>query len=252
VMFGDGQTGARLPSGVSNVTATYRHGAGAAKPPANLITQMSRSVPGIRRVINPVAAGGGADADKPKDLRRNAPENSLLLGRAVSLPDFEALAREFGGVINARATWTWDGVLQRAVVKVWFIADGGSIAAELRNFLLGHSEPHTPIAVSAATALNSHLSVDLIVAPRFRSDDVERAVAEALTDSEKGLLARENIPIGLPLFRSAILEQIHAVAGVGSVRALRFNGVEAPFGISAGEGKYHDFSTRLTVGNTTV
>jgi hypothetical protein len=50
ITFGDGQTGARLPSGVKNVTTTYRFGAGAAKPPANLITQMSRPVPGIRRV----------------------------------------------------------------------------------------------------------------------------------------------------------------------------------------------------------
>ena len=98
VTFGDGETGARLPSGVKNVTATYRFGAGASKPPANLITQMSRPVPGIRRVVNPVGAGGGADADAPKDLQRNAPESALLLGRAVSLPDFEALTREFGGV----------------------------------------------------------------------------------------------------------------------------------------------------------
>ena len=65
-----------------------------------------------------------------------------------------------------------------------------------------------------------------------------------------GLLALANIPIGLPLFRSAILAQIHAVAGVAAVRALRFNGTEAPFGIAAGEGKYHDFSSGLTVGNT--
>ena len=250
VTFGDGQTGARIPSGVKNVTATYRSGAGAAKPPANLITQMSRPVPGIRRVVNPVGAGGGADADAPKDLRRNAPESALLLGRAVSLPDFEALAREFGGVVNARASWAWDGTLQRAVVKIWFISDGGPIAQDLRKFLLGQSDPNTPLAASEAVALDSSLTVDLIVAPRFRSDDVEQAVAAALTEPEKGLLALANIPIGLPLFRSAILAQIHAVAGVESVRALRFNGTEAPFGIAAGEGEYHDFSSGLTVGNT--
>jgi predicted phage baseplate assembly protein len=250
VTFGDGQTGVRLPSGVKNVTASYRFGAGAAKPPANLITQMSRPVPGIRRVVNPVGAGGGADADEPKDLRRNAPESALLLGRAVSLPDFEALAREFGGVVNARATWAWDGTMQRAVVAIRFISDGGSIAADLRRFLLGQSDPNTPLAVSEAVALESSLTVDLIVDSRFQSDDVEQAVATALTEPEKGLLALENIPIGLPLFRSAILEQVLAVAGVVSVRALRFNGSEAPFGIAAGEGEYHDFSTGLVVGNT--
>ncbi len=250
VTFGDGQTGARLPSGVKNVTATYRFGAGAAKPPANLITQMSRPVPGIRRVVNPVGAGGGADADAPKDLQRNAPESALLLGRAVSLPDFEALAREFGGVVNARASWAWDAMMQRAVVKIWFISDGGSIAPDLRKFLLGQSDPNTPVAVSEAIPLDSSLTVDLIVDPRFRSDDVEQAVVTALTEPEKGLLALTNIPIGLPLFRSAILAQIHAVPGVTSVRALRFNGTEAPFGIVAGEGEYHNFLSGLVVGNT--
>ena len=169
------------------------------------------------------------------------PESALLLGRAVSLPDFEALAREFGGVVNARATWAWDGTMQRAVVAIRFISDGGSIATDLRRFLLGQSDPNTPLAVSEAVALESSLTVDLIVDSRFQSDDVEQAVATALTEPEKGLLALENIPIGLPLFRSAILEQFHAVAGVISVRALRFNGSEAPFGIAAGEGEYHDF-----------
>jgi hypothetical protein len=183
-------------------------------------------------------------------LRRNAPESALLLGGAVSLPDFEALAREFGGVVNARATWAWDGTMQRAVVKLWFISDGGSIAPDLRSFLLGQSDPNTPLAVSEAVALDSNLTVDLIVDPRFRSDDVELAVATALTEPEKRLLALENIPIGLSLFRSAILEQIHAIAGVVSVRALRFNGTEAPVGIVAGEGEYHDFSSGLAVGNT--
>src|SRR4029453_6836230 len=95
VTFGDGTTGARLPTGVENITATYRFGAGAAKTPAGALSQLARPVAGLRRVVNPVAAGGGADADQPKDVRRNAPNSALLLGRAVSIPDFEALAREF-------------------------------------------------------------------------------------------------------------------------------------------------------------
>ena len=86
--------------------------------------------------------------------------------------------------------------------------------------------------------------------PRFLSDDVEQAVVTALTEPEKGHLALQNIPIGLPLFRSAILAQIHAVPGVTAVRALRFNGTEAPFGIAAGEGEYHNLLSGLVAGNT--
>ena len=117
ITFGDGATGARLPTGIDNVTATYRFGAGAAKPPVGGISQLARPVEGLRRVLNPVAAGGGADADRPQDIRRNAPNSALILGRAVSVQDFEALAREFGGVINAYVEWAWDETCQRAVVK---------------------------------------------------------------------------------------------------------------------------------------
>ena len=153
-------------------------------------------------------------------------------------------------MVNARASWTWDAMMQRAVVKIWFISDGGSIAADLRKFLLGQSDPNTPLAVSEAISLDSSLNIDLAVDPRFLSDDVEQAVVTALTEPEKGLLALQNIPIGLPLFRSAILAQIHAVPGVTSVRALRFSGTEAPFGIAAGEGEYHNFLSGLVAGNT--
>ena len=205
---------------------------------------------GLRQVANPVAAGGGSDADSADDLRSNAPTSSLLLGRAVSLADFEALAREFGGVINAHATWGWDGRMQRAVVKISFISDGGSIADSLRNYLLGQSDPNVPLEAKEAEAVEKSLVVDLAVDPSFNSDDVEQAVIDALMDRESGVLALENIPIGCPLFRSRVLKQIHDVAGVVSVRALRFDGQEAPAGILVEEGQYLDFTNQLVVGNT--
>jgi hypothetical protein len=250
VTFGDGATGARLPRGVGNITATYRHGAGAAKPPASSIIQIARAVSGLRQVVNPVAAGGGSDADSVSDLRSNAPTSSLLLGRAVSLADFEALSREFGGVINARASWTWDGRMQRAVVKIWFISDGGSIADALRSYLLGQSDPNVPLEAEEAEAVEKPLIVDLVVDSSFNSDDVEQAVIDALMDRGSGLLSLENIPIGCPLFRSRVLKQIHDVPGVVSVRALRFDGQEAAAGLLVAEGQYLDFTNQLVVGNT--
>ncbi len=252
VTFGDGQTGARLPSG-AQIVASYRFGAGAAAPPANSITQLARPVPGIRAAVNPIPAGGGADGDRPKDLRRNAPDSALLLGRAVSLLDFEVLAREFG-VINAQAGWTWDFTTQRAVVKIWFIPNNQSIAADneraIKATLLGQADPNTPLVARQATAMPAKLVVDLIVDPRFVSDEVELAVVDALTDPGRGLLALENIPIGHPLFRSALFEQILAVEGAESVRALTFNG--QPFGATrtADEGRYYNFLPQLRVGQT--
>ena len=250
VSFGDGKTGARLPTGVDNITATYRFGAGAAKPPAGAISQLARPVEGLRRVVNPVAAGGGADTDQPKDIRRNAPNSALLLGRAVSVPDFEALAREFGGVINAHVEWAWDETSQGAAVKVWFISDGGDIAQALRAFLIGQADPNTPLVAEEARAQPSELIIDLEIDPRFSTQIVIEQVKQALTNPDTGILALESISIGRPLFRSRIFDAVLSVEGTRSVRTMTVDGRPAPFAITVVQGWYRDFLDRLVIGGT--
>jgi hypothetical protein len=252
VTFGDGKAGARLPTGVDNITATYRFGAGAAKPPAGAIGQLARPVEGLRRVVNPVAAGGGADADHPKDIRSNAPNSALILGRAVSVPDFEALAREFGGVINAHVEWAWDETSQSAAVKVWFISDGGKIAEELRAFLIGQADPNTPLVAEEAQAQPSELIIDLEIEPRFNTQIVIEQVKQALINPDTGILALENIPIGCPLFRSRIFDAVLSVEGTRSVRAMTVDGKPAPFAITVAQGWYRDFLDGLLIGGTTA
>lgn len=247
ITFGDGITGSRLPSGVDNITATYRFGAGAAKPPSGTISQVAKPVEGLRRVVNPVAAGGGADADQPKDIRANAPNGTLILGRAVSILDFEALAREFGGVINAHVEWAWDETCQGAVVKVWFIADGGDIAKALRSFLVGQADPNTPLIAEEAKAQASEIVIDLEIDRRFNPEITTELVRQALTIPETGILAQENIPIGRPLFRSRLFEAVLSVEGPRSVRAMTVNGEPAPFAITVDQGRYHNFLDSLVV-----
>jgi predicted phage baseplate assembly protein len=247
VAFGDGHTGVRLPTGIDNVTATYRFGAGAAKPPAGAIGQLARPVKGLRRVVNPVAAGGGADADQPKDMRKNAPNSALILGRAVSLPDFEALAREFGGVINAHVEWAWDETSQGAVVKVWFISDGGDIGTELRTFLIGQADPNTPLVAVEAQAQPSDLVIDLEIDRRFNAESVTGQVQQALTNPETGILALNIIEIGCPLFLSRIFDAVLSVEGVLSVRAITMDGNPAPAAISVAQGRYRDFIDKLVI-----
>ena len=250
ITFGDGNTGSRLPTGVDNITATYRFGAGAAKPPAGAISQLARPVEGLRRVVNPVAAGGGADADQPKDIRRNAPNSALILGRAVSVLDFEALAREFGGVVNAHVEWAWDETSQGAAVKVWFISDGGDVAQALRAFLIGQADPNTPLVAEEAKAQPSQLIIDLEIDPRFNAQIVIEQVKQALTNPDTGILALENIPIGCPLFRSRIFDAALSVEGTRSVRAMTVDGRPAPFAITVIQGWYRDFLDGLVIGST--
>ncbi|MBE9066447.1 putative baseplate assembly protein [Leptolyngbya cf. ectocarpi LEGE 11479] len=252
ITFGDGVTGARLPTGINNVTATYRFGGGAAKPPAGAIAQIARPFKGLRRVVNPVAAVGGADSDRPEDIRLNAPTSALTLGRAVSIQDFEALAREFGGVVNAQAGWAWDESRQGAVVKVWFIADGTNpdFVQALTDSLLSQADPTTPLTVCPAVAQPSNLVIDVSLDPRFSRDLVLEEIRQALVNEATGLFALTNIPIGRPLFRSQIFATVLAVEGACGVSAITLDGVPVPFAITAAEGRYRDLFSKLAIAGT--
>lgn len=110
VLFGDGRSGARLPTGSENVTATYRHGLGldGLVDAGQLSLLMTRPL-GVKGVANPTRPGGGADPEALEDARENAPLTVLTLDRIVSVLDFEDFAAAFAGIGKAQATVLWSG-----------------------------------------------------------------------------------------------------------------------------------------------
>ena len=110
VTFGDGLAGRRLPTGRNNVTAIYRQGIGrAGNVRAETITTLLGKPPGVKGVLNPMAAEGGAEPEREDDIRANAPNTVRTFGRIISLRDFEDAAREHAGIAKARAAITWNG-----------------------------------------------------------------------------------------------------------------------------------------------
>lgn len=104
VSFGNGITGTRLPSGVENITASYRSGIGIqGAVAANKLTLLTKKPFGIRSVTNPIAASGAASPEKMADAKINAPSTVLTFDRIVSLKDYENFARTFLGVAKASA-----------------------------------------------------------------------------------------------------------------------------------------------------
>ena len=104
IMFGDGEQGARLPTGQANIRATYRHGLGrAGNLPADSLSLLKTSPPGIAEVINPVPAVGGAEPETGATAKIKAPPTVRTLDRIVSLQDFEDFAQGFVGIGKAQA-----------------------------------------------------------------------------------------------------------------------------------------------------
>ena len=102
VRFGDGTIGALLPSG-AQVTADYRTGLGTAgNVGAGTLTSPLTRPKGLRSVTNPLAAGGGADAETIDEARLNAPTTVRTFERIVSLRDAEDQARENAMVAKAQ------------------------------------------------------------------------------------------------------------------------------------------------------
>jgi hypothetical protein len=225
VRFGDGVNGARLPTG-SAVVATYRYGAGAASPPAGRLTTILKPQPNLASVRNPVAVWGGADAQKPEDVRTNAPASVLTFGRAISADDYETVAALAPGVSRARAYWTWDEEQQRTLVKVYVGDDAGALASA-RAALAGADDPNRPVVVAQGTP------IDLVVACTLEvsRDHVPASVGDAATAALAELFSPATIGIGRPLYTSELEE------------ALSVDGVEAVHGLTATVGGTDPFSS---------
>jgi len=244
VTFGDGVFGRRLNTGAP-VVAYYRHGGGAAMPPAGSITQVAKPVKGLKSVRSPVAPYGGADAEPANSLQKYAPRSALLLGRAVSLPDLEAAAASYSGMRAVAAEWRWSKTLQVPAAHVWYLADG-DLTELLLNKLRSLAQPDTPIQVERAAATAARLTIQISYDPKRFETDVLAAARTALMDVETGLLPPERLGIGKPLFRSKLFDFLLSVTGVTSVTGLSYwYSSFSDYGIKPPAGHYFDFTDGL-------
>ena len=243
IVFGDL---ARPPTGTRNIVASYRWGAGKDVPPPGKVTQLVGRLPGISRLIAPLEARGGADAEAADGVRENAPRSAITSGRAISLADYAALTAAYAGVVAAQVQWVWVPGAQRAGVMAWIATDGGDVSTELRAAIREAGDPLIPVSVSPAVASVHTLTVEVVVDPAYVASDVCTAVAETLEDDETGLLALRNAAIGGALFRSRIAQVVATVEGVDDVRRIVVDGADMPTALATAAGHYLSFT--LSVG----
>jgi hypothetical protein len=186
ITFGDGINGARLPTGVENVIATYRTGIG----PDGNVTQDSLTLLispplGIRSATNPVAAGGAAGPEVLADARSNAPRTVLTFDRVVSLADYEDFARGFSGIGKAHAVALYRLEGSRIHITVG-AADGSKIdptSATMTNLKAALADAHDfTVAVDVQSFQDQYFNVSarLVIDPDYVSADVIAAGVAAL------------------------------------------------------------------------
>jgi predicted phage baseplate assembly protein len=186
VQFGDGRTGARLPTGAENVTAIYRVGTGleGVVGPDKLTMLMSRPL-GVRDVRNPLASSGAEDPEQLDDARENAPLTVLTLDRVVSLLDYEDFARGFAGIGKAAVTLLWTGETQTVHLTIG-LAGGGVPTdqsrplVDLRGAIDAARHPLRPVVAQGYAARPFSITAGVAVAAEYEGDSVLRDVASAL------------------------------------------------------------------------
>ena len=141
------------------------------------------------------------------------------MGRAVSMPDIEAVAAGVAGVRAVDIRWQWHAVRQRPVVHMWIVGTPG-LESTVAEQVLGISDPSLPLEVELATPIAGELEIDITVDAAYLPDVVEAGVSEALLDPVSGVLLPEAIGIGARLDRSRIFEAALSVDGAVAVRGL--------------------------------
>ena len=217
VIFGDGEKGARLPTGQENIKAIYRKGIGhSGEVSRGALTLLQTRPPGIRSVTNPEAADGAAAPETANEARENAALSTVILDRLVSLKDYEDYARSFNGIAKAQAVPLWSG--ENRMVHVTVAGNGGDVVTgELRDSLFYAARAIG--ADSVSVGIDSYRQFQFTVEAKLLID--ENAIEEQVLEKAEQLLldsyAFENRNFSEGISASEIIALLQNISGVIAV-----------------------------------
>lgn len=217
VKFGDGVTGARPPKGRANVVARYRQGLGLdGRVNAGTLKTLLDKPKGLRSVINPAKADGGADPETLDNARKNAPTTVRTFDRAVSLLDIEDLARSRSEVAKAKVTWVWSSESRAAHLTIAGQNGGifSSIARErIHASLTAQRDPNRQLLVDNYEIIPILITATLNIDATYVATKVADATRSALLDT----LSFNSLEFAQSVHLSDVYAILQNVPGVVSV-----------------------------------
>lgn len=243
VIFGDGERGVRVPTGMENITAVYRSGIGlAGMVGADKLTLMQIRPLGIRGVTNPLPANGAADPENRDNARTNAPLTVLTMDRIVSRQDFEDFARAFAGIGKAQAVALWRGQAQwvhltiaskapvvtdgetTSTIATHKVADDSDLFKNLRSAIEQSGDPGQRFRLDSYTAVFFDLKAKVRIDPRHLSTEVLTAINTALQSA----FAFEQRAFSQAVTAAEVTTVIQNVPGVVAVDLVQLYRVDQP------------------------
>ncbi|MGH4024793.1 MAG: putative baseplate assembly protein [Pseudonocardiaceae bacterium] len=228
VVFGDGERGARLPTGQENVRARYRSGIGpAGNVAAGALSLLPQRPLGISTVGNPLPAAGGTAPENLEDARANAPLTVLALDRVVSLRDYQDFARAFGGIAKAQAVALWGGAA--SFVHVTVAAPGGddvdaTALDNLRAAFDSVRDRGRELRIKSYLKRKFRVGVAVLADPAYLKSAVHLDVAAALRTA----YAFDRRSFGQHVTAAEVITVVQAVPGVVAVTLTALHLGETP------------------------
>jgi len=227
VVFGNGHEGARLPTGIENIKAEYRSGIGkAGNVNAGQISMLITRPLGVREVINPLRASGGADKETRDQARKNTPLAVKALDRLVSVQDYEDFTRIYAGIGKARAVELSDGRRQLVHITIAGIEDmpietSSDLYRNLQQALLDCGDPYQAIRLDVRELMLIVISANIRILPDYRWEPVVTKVRAVLLDT----FSFERRELGQDVLLSEVISVMQAVPGVAYVDVDTLRGI---------------------------
>ena len=227
LIFGNGREGLRLPTGIENIKTEYRNGIGKqGNVKSEQISLLATKPLGVKAVINPLRASGGADRENRDQARKNVPLALKALDRLVSVQDYEDFTRIFAGIGKARATELSDG--RRQIVHLTIagaddipIDKSADLYRNLYQALLNNGDPFQAIQVEVRELMLIVIEARIRIQPDYLWESVVTTVRTALLDA----FSFERRELGQDVLLSEILSVMQAVRGVAYVDVNMLRGI---------------------------
>lgn len=215
IQFGDNVNGS-IPVSGATVTATYRVGQGSAgnvaagsvgtflTPITGVATQL------VSNVYQSTAMTGGTDPETNDQIRTNAPAAFTTIQRAVSLPDYQAIAQNVPGITAAMAVAN-----HSTSITLYLMGNNNQPASALQQAAVlaaftGKTLAGVTITTAAPTLVAIDVTATVSVLPTFSNAQVQASVQAALNN----MLSNPNTAFGQLITVGGIYGTILNVQGV--------------------------------------
>lgn len=227
VTFGNGMQGARLPTGMENIRSEYRNGIGQfGNVKAEQISLLLTKPLGVKEVINPLRASGGADRESRDQARQHVPLAVKALDRLVSTQDYEDFSRIYAGIGKAYANELSDGRLPLIHVTIAGAGDipideNSDLFRNLRQALHDFGDPFQKIQLAVRELLMIVIEAGIAVLPDYQWESVVSEVRSALLEC----FSFERRELGQDVLLSEVISVMQSVPGIAYVDVNAFGGV---------------------------